>query len=161
MKGDFIMDIMDQLQKLFDTALIPAIIGAIMYILTLIKKCVKKYLKQLEIKQELDNMAKMQEIKNKLLVEIKTIVDSTVGSTMQIADAMKKENGGFLTDNQSIDIKNNVTEIIFASLPCSLTEEDGVLLDVIGGWDRLNTIVASMIDRSVYDYKIKRMRSNS
>ena len=30
------MDIMDQLQKLFDTALIPAIIGAIMYILSLI-----------------------------------------------------------------------------------------------------------------------------
>ena len=51
----------------------------------------KKYLKQLEIKQELDNMAKMQEIKNKLLAEIKTIVDSTVGSNMQIADAMKKE----------------------------------------------------------------------
>ena len=54
-------------------------------------------------------MAKMQEIKNKLLSEIKTIVDSTVGSNMQIADALKKENGGFLTDEQSAYIKNNVT----------------------------------------------------
>lgn len=155
------MDIMDTLQKFFDTALIPAIIGAGAYLLALVKKYAKKAMKQVEIKHEIENMAKMQEIKNKLLSEIKTIVDSTVGSNMQIADALKKENGGFLTDEQSAHIKNNVTDIIFASLPQSLTEEDGVLLDVIGGWDRLNTIIASMIDRAVYDYKIKRIEKKS
>lgn len=150
------MDIMDALQKVFDTALIPAIMGACAYIIALGKKYAKKWADQMEAKHELDNMAKRSELKNTLLKEIKTIVDSVVGSNMQLADAKKMENGGKLTDSQSADIRLAAEEVIMASLPESLTSEDGVLLKVIGGSDRLHIIIDSMIDQAVYDYKLKK-----
>lgn len=144
------------LQDFFDTALIPAIIGGGAYLLKLIAKYGKQYAKSLEAKHALEQMSKKTEIKNTLLVEIRTIVESIVGSNMQMADAIKKENGGHLTDEQSVDIKNQVKELITIALPDDLTEEGGVLLDIIGGKKCLDTIISNMIDCAVYDYKLKK-----
>ena len=148
--------IMKYLQEFFNTALIPAIVAGGAYLLKLITKYAKQYAKSLEVKHALEQMAKKTEIKTTLLAEIRTIVESVVSSNMRMADIMKKENGGHLNDDQSAEIKAKVEKLVMIALPDDLTEDGGVLLDIIGGKDCLNAIVSNMIDGTVYDYKLKK-----
>lgn len=151
------MSITELLQEFFNTILIPAIIAGAAYLLTLIKKYANRYVNSLEVKHELENLAKTAEIKTIILNEIRTIVGEVVGSNMQIADAAKKDNGGHLTDEQSMKIHKTVKDVVMVSLPQSLTEKDGVLLNVVGGSERLEVIIDNMISKAVYDYKIKKV----
>lgn len=151
------MTIAEFLQQFFNTILIPAILAGSAYLITLIKKYIKIYADNLEVKFELDNLAKTTEIKNILLNEIRTIVGEVVGSNMHIADDIKESNGGHLTDEQSSEIHKTAKDIVIASLPQSLTEQDGVLYNLIGGSERLDIIIDNMISKAVYDYKIKKV----
>lgn len=147
----------EALQQFFSTVLIPAIIAGGAAIIALANKYAKQYLNNLEVKHEVENMAKTTEIKNNILGEIKTIVESVVGSNMALADDFKNGSAdGKLTDEQSKTIKTSVKTMVMSSLPDSLTADDGVLLKVIGGKDRLDIIIDNLIERAVYDYKIKK-----
>lgn len=154
--------LMATLQNVFDTILGPAIIACIGAVVALGNKYIKQYLKKLDVKHELENMTRENEIKNGIMAEIKSIVVSVVGANMRIADDLKSANSDkMLTNEQSAEIKENVKKLVMASLPDSLTDDDGVLLDVMGGKERLDIIIDSMIEKCVYDYKIKKKAAES
>lgn len=150
---EIFMEIWNNLNNL----LVPAIVAGGTYLIALTKKYAKRYFDGLEVKRELENLAKTTEIKNTILREIETVVSSVVGSNMQIADSIKKENGGTLTDEQSEKIRTTVKEVIMASLPVSLTDKEGVLMKVVGGQEQLDRIIDNMIEKHVYDYKIRKV----
>lgn len=149
--------ICEGLQQLFNTMVVPALLAGGGTIITLICKYSKRFFKNLEVKHELDKVAKTTELKNNILKEIESTVQTVVGSNMGVADDYKsRSSDGKLTDEQSKQLKINAKELILASLPDSITKDDGVLLEVIGGKERLNIIISSMIDKAVYDYNLKK-----
>lgn len=141
------------MQDTTKTVLIPAVTVIGGAVLLLIKKYVKNYLEKLQAKAEIEQLAKMNELRNSLLEQIETIVRSFVGSNMQLAKEMKNASAdGRLTDEQADELRATAKTLIWASLPTSLVEEDGVLMKMIGGKDKLEIIIKGFMEKCVYEY---------
>lgn len=144
-------------EQIFDI-MKPVAITAVSSLPVFVGKYGKKALTSFEAKNELDSLCKVNETKTTILKEVETIVNSAVGSNMQLADKMK-ENGEKLSEDQIKALKESTKKMIYASLPASLTEEDGVLLNIVGGQDKLDTIIENMREKAVYDYKINKNKN--
>lgn len=124
------------------------------WVLLYIKKYVKRMMDTAEVTAELNYLQKMNEVKAQVMEEISNVVKSVVASNMDLAKMMKQESEtGHLTDEQVVELNKKAMDLILASLPTSLTEEGGTLLNVIGDMDKLKTIIKNLIDQYVYEYK--------
>lgn len=144
-------------QQAFD--IVKPVAGAAVAAIPVIgQKYVKKITNSIEAKNELSSLKEVNEMKTTLLKEIETIVNSAVGSNMQLADKMK-EDGQKLSEEQIEQLKESTKKMINDSLPASLVNEDGVLLNIIGGKDKLDNIIDNMREKAVYDYKISKKKN--
>ena len=67
---------------------------------------------------------------------------------------MKEDsNGEHLTDEQAAELRKSAYNFVMNTLPPSLKEDDGILLEIIGGKDTLDALIRSMNDKYVYEYK--------
>lgn len=123
-------------------------------IILLIKQQVDRAVKSFVAKNEIANMEKKNAIRLQLTKTIEEHVEAAVASNMQLADEMKKS-GQKLEEYQIMQLNESAKTLVLNSLPPSLTEEDGVLLEIIGGRDRLDAIISSMMEKYVYQYKAK------
>lgn len=123
-----------------------------------VKHFADKFAKILIAKNEIAEMEKQSTVRKDLLEVIATTVESAVASNMQLANSMKRS-GTKLTEDQIMELNNSAKSLIMNALPQGLTEEGGVLLDIIGGRDKLNAIIDSMMEKYVYEYKIKEGRN--
>lgn len=136
--------------------LLPVVMSTGSYLFIMAKKYISRIVKSFEAKNDLESMVKLNEMKSLLLKEIGTTVDSAVGSNMQLADKMKEGNEDHkLTDDQVKELNATAKKLIMDSLPDTLTKEGGSLLNIIGGNDKLNSIIDGMLEKYVYEYKSK------
>lgn len=134
------------------------VIGAALVIV--VKHYADKIAKSIVAKNEISSMTKENTTRKELIETLNSIVESAVASNMQLAEAMKK-NGQKLTQEQIEELNNTCKTLVINSLPLSLTEENGVLLEVIGGKEKLNAIISSMMEKHVYEYKVKNTLSQN
>lgn len=146
---------MDEFIKVVtDNILTPAILIIASAVIIIVKNYAKKISDSIVTKNEIDALEKTQAAKEKILKEVASAVEAAVGSNMQTANDIKAS-GNKLTDEQSDELKNNAKKIALASLPTSITDEDGSLMKIIGGKEKLDTIIDSYIEKYVYEYQVK------
>lgn len=139
---------------IWDHILIPVLIAIGVGIAAAAKYYADKISKSVVARNELASMEKENTVRKDLLTTLSTTVEAAVASNMQLANVMKK-NGNKLTDDQISELNRSAKQLVLNTLPPSLTEEGGVLLEIIGGRDRLDAIISSMMEKYVYEYKIK------
>lgn len=140
--------------------LLPVIIAFGAAILLICKHFFDKISKSIVAKNEISEMDKQASIRNKLMITLQESVKTAVASNMQTASAMKS-GGRKLEEYQIQELNNSAMNIVLGSLPPSLTEEGGVLLDFIGSKEKLNGLISAMIEKYVYEYKLSEMKSKN
>lgn len=129
------------------------VIGAALVIV--VKHYADKIAKSIVAKNEISSMTKENTARKELIETLNSIVESAVASNMQLAEKMK-EDGQKLSQEQIDELNNVCKTLVMNSLPLSLTEENGILLEVIGGQEKLDAIISSMMEKHVYEYKVKK-----
>lgn len=148
---------MDMINEVLDSVIMPMIVAGCTALFVMIRKYAKKIVSAIEAKIELEMLVKTNEVKSQLLAEIDKMVESAVGSNMQLADQMKSV-GIKLTDEQKEELQSKAKTMVMNSLPITLTEKDGVLMKLIGGEERLNNIIDASIEKFVYKYKLAKRK---
>lgn len=138
----------------WDHIFIPILIAIGAAMLYVIKHYADKISKSIVAKNELAAMEKENTARKEILNTLSTMVESAVASNMQLADAMKK-NGAKLNEDQIAELNRSAKQLVINTLPPSLTNEGGVLLEIIGGREKLDAIIQSMMEKYVYEYKIR------
>lgn len=143
------------IEAITDNILIPviAILGTTLVLI--IENCLKKITESIVNKNAMSDLEKEAATRKKLIDTISSYVDSAVASNMQLADFMKSD-GSSLTDAQIKTLNEGAKKIIYAALPTSLTEEDGTLMKIIGGPEKLEALIDAMMEKCVYEYKLKK-----
>ena len=91
-------------------------------------------------------------IKNNLLHEIETVVQAAVFTNMKLA-AQLKFGGRKLSDSDASMLRESAKSLVYQSLPSTLTNNDGVMLQIIGGKEQLDSIIGTMLEKAVLDAK--------
>lgn len=130
-------------------------IGAALVIV--VKHYADKIAKSIVAKNELSAMSKKNTIRNELLTTLSEVVKAAVASNMDLSRKMK-ENGHKLTEEEIMELNKTVMRLVMNTLPPSLTNDDGVLLEIIGGKDKLESIIKSMMEKYVYEYKMDMLK---
>lgn len=139
---------------IWDHVMIPIIIAIGVALAFVVKHYADKVSKSIVAKNEISAMEKQSSVRKELLTTLSTIVEAAVGSNMQIANTMKAS-GQKLTPEQISELNQSAKKLVINSLPPSLTNENGVLLEIIGGKEKLDAVIDSMMEKYVYEYKIK------
>ena len=142
----------EMMSTISSTILIPLILAVGSAVLLIGKSYVNRISKSIVAKNELEQLEKINEVRSKIIADIDTIVKAAVGSNMQLAHTMK-QNGHKLSEDESKALRNTAIKLIMSSLPPSVTDEGGVMLNIIGGKDRLNSLIEAMMEKYVYEYK--------
>ena len=147
---------MDQvlIKALIDNIIMPALLVIASAVLVVLKSYIKKVTDSMIAKNELATLNNIASIKNHLLAEIATIVQAAVSSNMSIANSLKIDNGK-LTDDQIIMLQTSARELIYQALPDNLTDDNGSLMKIIGGKDKLDAIINSLLEHAVIEAKSK------
>lgn len=133
---------------------IPIIIVIGGAICVIVKHYADKITKSIVAKNEISELEKKNTVRKDLLSTLNTLVEAAVGSNMQLADTMKMS-GEKLTQEQITELNRSAKQLIINSLPPSLTSDDGVLMEVIGGREKLDAIIGSLMEKHVYEYKLR------
>lgn len=148
------MDTYTLLNSIAENIIIPIIVAFGAAILWLVKHYLDKIVKGIAVRNEISSMEKRNNIRAQLMDMISQTVQAAVASNMSVADEMK-ESGNKLTEDQIDQLNSSAKELIIGSLPSSLTQEDGVLLEIIGGKDTLDSLIQNLMEKYVYEYKCK------
>ncbi len=152
------MDAYQWISAIFDNLAVPviaAIGGIIVYV---VKSFGKRITDSIVAKNEAASLEKVFAVKSYVIKEISTVVEAAVASNMQIANDMKRA-GQKLTEEQQYQLQQSAKELILNSLPASLTSEEGSMIQIIGGQEKLDSLISALLEKSVYEYKIKQSNS--
>lgn len=134
--------------------LLPVVLIIVSTTIIIVKSYAKRITDSVTEKNDLDKLERTFAIKKHLLDEIQLLVKSAVASNMQLAESLKAD-GKYISDEDAKMLSNSAKELILFALPNSITEEDGSLISIIGSREVLEQIIDSMIEKEVYEYKIK------
>jgi len=148
------MDGYQVFQVILDNLAVPILLALGGGIAVLVTKWTEKIGKSVTVKNEIESIQKRMSTRQDILNTLRPTVEAAVASNMQLADTLRKKNGK-LTEEDVELLNNSAKELVLNTLPDSLTDDDGVLLDIIGGRDQLDTAIKIMIEQYVYEYKIK------
>lgn len=154
------MDSYQWINALFENLAIPIIAAIGIIVVNVVKSFGKKITDSIVAKNEAESLEKVFAVKSYVIQEISTIVEAAVASNMQIAEDMKKA-GQKLTEEQQYQLQQSAKELVLNSLPASLTQEDGSMIQIIGGQEKLDALISAMMEKSVYEYKIKKSTKNT
>mgnify|MGYP000065005891 CR=1 FL=1 len=143
-------------KALMDNIITPVIVLIGSAILMVVRSYVKRIRDSIIAKNEMVSLDSLTRVKNNLLEEIETIVNAAVLTNMQLANSMKS-GGKKLTDLEAEMLQKSTKTLVYQTLPSTLTDENGVMLQVIGGKERLDGLVNNFIEKAVVDAK-NRMR---
>lgn len=147
------MDVL--IKAVVDNVVIPALVVIGSAVLVVLKSYVKKVTDSMIAQNELATLNNIASIKNHLLSEIATIVQAAVSTNMSIAEVLKSNNGGGLTDDQVAMLQKSAKDLVYQALPENLTNEEGSLMKIVGGKDKLDSIIGSLLEHSVIEAKSK------
>lgn len=139
-------------KALMDNIITPIIVLIGSAILMVVRSYVKRIRDSIIAKNEMVSLDSLTRVKNNLLEEIETIVNAAVLTNMQLANSMKS-GGKKLTDLEAEMLQKSTKTLVYQTLPSTLTDENGVMLQVIGGKERLDGLVNNFIEKAVVDAK--------
>lgn len=142
------------MHAVMDNIIMPVLVVIGSAILMVVRSYVKRIRDSIIAKNEMVSLDSLTRIKNNLLEEIETIVKAAVFTNMNLANTMKI-GGKKLTDTEIEMLQQSTKSLVYQTLPTTLTEDNGVMLEVIGGKDRLDGIINNFIEKSVIDAKAK------
>lgn len=132
------------------TVIVTAVAGYIGYRMNKVSKTAMA-------KNAMAEMEKKNGIRNQVMDLIQKNVRSAVESNMQLADSMKQA-GHKLDQDEIKALNNSAKQMIMFNLPLELTNSDGVLCEIIGGPDKLDSIIDTMMEQAVYEIKLKKLQ---
>lgn len=138
------------------TPLIVAIVGIGVTIITIMGN---RFVKNVEAKTALTKAMKKDSARIDAIKYIETTVEAAVAANMQMANKMKAS-GHKLTPEESRLLNERARRTIYASLPPEF-DDGGVLLALIGNREKLDNIIDNLIEKYVYEYKIKLNQPNN
>ncbi len=149
-------DVVHQITDMIvQVVLIPALLAIGSALLVIIRSYVKKVSESLVAKYEMDSLSALTTVSNNLNTEIDKAVDSAVAKMMVTVEELKSKNNGQLTKEDIAEVNNKAKDLIFQTLPISLTEEGGTLNKIAGGTSSLNTLIDGLIEKHVVEQKAK------
>lgn len=148
------MDLTTILSQVMDILIVPAIVVICTTALLIAKSFTKRISKSVLVKNEMAQIESQQAIREKLLKMISDAVQSAVAANMATAEQMKKNNKK-LTTKQIQELQDSAKTLTINTLPPELFEEDSALLSILGGKDKLDGLITSLIEKYVYEYKLQ------
>ena len=142
-------------QTVLDNIVIPILVAIGSVVLVIIKSYAKKVTESVIAKNEINSLSTITSIKNNLLVEIATVVQSAVFTNMSLADTLKLNSNGKLTDADIAMLQKSAREMVYKTLPDSLINDDGALMKIVGGRDKLDAIIDTQLEQAVIEAKTK------
>lgn len=136
--------------------LIPALVIIGSTILVIIRSYAEKIMKSVTVKNQIECLELETRTRNNIYEEIDDIVGGAVAANMKLAEEMKKaaaEKGRELLQSEIAMLNNAARELIYNALPDSLTREGGILHTLIGGGDKLRTIIDDCIEKHVIEIR--------
>ncbi len=148
---------MDWASIFSSTVLVPILTIIVTAVGSYVAYRMNKVSKTAMAKNAMEEMEKKNGIRNQLMDLIKKNVQAAVESNMQLADTMKQA-GHKLDQDEIKALNNSAKQMIMNNLPLELTNSDGILCEIIGGPDKLDSIIDTMMEQSVYEIKLKKMQ---
>lgn len=140
------------ISTIMDNLVLPAIVGIATAIILIGKRLLERIVKSIEIKNELITLEKRVAIRGELVDILNDNVKAAVAANMSLRNELK-ENGEKLTEEQAEKLRKSAYNFVMNTLPPSLKEDDGILLEIIGGKDTLDALIRALNDKYVYEYK--------
>lgn len=147
-------------QIILDNLAIPILLAFCGGLTFIVKKWADKIVNSITIKNEIDGIEKRMKVRQDIINTLKPTVEAAVATNMQLAEKMRERNGK-LSEGDAMLLNNTAKDLIMNTLPPSLTKEDGILLDIMGGKAQLETAINIMIEQYVYEYKLKLNNPNN
>ena len=141
--------------------IIPIVLVIGSALVVVVRTYVKKITDSMIEKNEVASLNNLTSIKNNLLAEIATIVQAAVSSNMSIAESLKSNSNGKLSDAEIAMLQDSARELVYKALPPNLTDQNGSLMQLVGGQDKLDAIISSLLEHSVIESKSKIASINS
>ena len=148
------MDYSGLTKAVVDNIVLPIIVVIGGALLTIVKTYAKKITESIIANNDVATLGNITSVKNNLLMEICTTVQAAVFTNMTIAESLK-EGGRKLADQEISMLQESTKKLVYQALPDSLTDENGVMLKVIGGKDKLDAIISSNLEQAVISAKAK------
>lgn len=152
------MDFYTFMTAVFEHITVPIIILVGGVIIAVLKPYAKKITTSLTTKNEMEYLEKMTTAKSNLMDQLDKLVESAVASNMQLAEKMK-ENGHKLTEDEISELNRSAKDIVVSSLPIEVLDPEGDLYKLIGGDDKLDKMIMSLMEKHVYVYKLQKIQS--
>ena len=150
------MELTGVTKLLVDNILMPILMVIGSAVLVVVKSYVKRITDSMIAKNEISSLSNITTIKNNLLCEIGTIVQAAVCTNMSLAESLKSAGGtNKLTDTDIAMLQDSTKQLVYQALPTSLTEENGSLLKIVGGKDKLDLIINNQLEHAVISTKSK------
>jgi hypothetical protein len=108
-------------------------------------------------KLETEMLKLKQSLNTGLIQQIEIVADMAVIKNMELAQELKQAHTDTLklAEDEIKKLNESAKDMINKSLPKSLMSSDGMLNNIIGGEEKLNTIISGMIEKSVFKNKKK------
>lgn len=153
------MDFYTFMTAVFEHITVPIIILVGGVIIAVLKPYAKKITTSLTTKNEMEYLEKMTAAKSNLMDQLDKLVESAVASNMQLAEKMK-ENGHKLTEDEISELNRSAKDIVVSSLPIEVLDPEGDLYKLIGGDDKLDKMIMSLMEKHVYAYKLQKIQNS-
>ena len=148
------MDFFTVFQTIIDNLAAPILLAIGTGIAVIATKWTDKIGNSVTVKNEIESIQKRMKARKDILDALAPAVEAAVASNMDIANTMKERNGK-LTEDDVMELNQSAMRLVMNTLPKSLTDSDGVLLEIIGGEEQLEAAIKVMIEKYVYEYKLK------
>lgn len=147
------MDFTTIWSTIMDAIIIPVIIAFATAVLLIAKSGFNRIAKSITAKNELAAIESQQAVREKLISMIDNSVKAAVASNMSTVEELKKNNHK-LNESEINDLNESAKQLVFNTLPPELTDENGELLNILGGITKLDGLITSLIEKYVYEYKL-------
>jgi len=124
-------------------------------VLVVVKKYADKVVNSIVSKNDTETLERVTSTRSQILEEIDFVVDGAVASNMQLAEELKSQKKKLTPEDVKL-LNRTAIQLIYDSLPDSLTNENGTLSKIIGGKERLTSIIDGLIEKHVNDQKIEK-----
>lgn len=132
---------------------VPAIVIVLGIGLKILQHYADKFVELFTTRQKTESMEKIAVVREKLVTELDKNTEAAVASNMDMVDKMKAA-GHKLTEEQIKQVNDSAKTIIFKSLPADIGGMTAA--DILGGDEVLNSMIDSLMEKHVLNYKIKR-----
>jgi len=145
--------ILNNIWEAIGIPVVVSILGILSYIGTKIVKQIKGII---AAKVELVAISSENQIRQQVYGILDSTVEAAVASNMQLAKKLKERNNGKLEMDDITELQNSCKRLVEQSLPSSLLNENSSTLEILGGKEKINSMISTLIEKHVFGYHNKK-----